>query len=458
MIEQTREYIKRLASNFGATNDSTSKSYIERNNTKEAALHDEGAYFGLISPEEEASGPYHDFSFVVFPALGSNSWLIAIGVGSLGFKNDYDLARYPGLSRFFSSLIDDKGFCKTDFADIETSIPRTFLTNSGITHLKNTINRYSKVLQACQVIDDPTSEIGLKKIGAFVAGYARMRDWPTNESHRKALSDSLKIQSDKIDDFAELLSLVKERKYVIIEGAPGTGKTRLAKQISDKLGAKTFFTQFHAETTYSDFIFGLQPVLNSESLKYAERKGILIKAIEWAINNPSQSAVLLIDEINRANLSNVLGPIFYLFEHKQDISNVEIEIAPGLVLNQMPSNLFVVATMNTADRSLAVVDFALRRRFAWYQLKPRSINSSNFFSKDFNILNEIFQWHASSNELSLQPGQGYFLADNEDEMINRIRYELMPLIREYLQEGILLTAKEEFNNYFLSRINASLFE
>ena len=124
----------------------------------------------------------------------------------------------------------------------------------------------------------------------------------------------------------------------------------------------------------------------------------------------------------------------------------------------MPENLFVIATMNTADRSLAVVDFALRRRFAWYTLIPQMILSDQFYPEDFNEIHRIFDWYAKSNELSLQPGQGYFLAASDDEMKKRIRYEIYPLVREYLQEGLLSSAKEEFNKYFMTRISLSLFE
>jgi 5-methylcytosine-specific restriction enzyme B len=86
------------------------------------------------------------------------------------------------------------------------------------------------------------------------------------------------------------------------------------------------------------------------------------------------------------------------------------------------------------------------------------IKSDEFFEDDFLAFEEIFGWYATSDELSLQPGQGYFIASNEIEMINRVRYELYPLIREYLQEGLLRSAKEDLNSYFLKRINQSLFE
>ena len=105
--------------------------------------------------------------------------------------------------------------------------------------------------------------------------------------------------------------------------------------------------------------------------------------MKYAKEHDKEKVLLIIDEINRANLSNVLGPIFYLFEHKMDKSNVEIEISPGFKINKLPDNFSVIATMNTADRSLAVVDFALRRRFAWYTLKPKAIKSNQFFKEDF---------------------------------------------------------------------------
>jgi len=192
-------------------------------------------------------------------------------------------------------------------------------------------------------------------------------------------------------------------------------------------------------------------------LSYVESLGIFTKALKHAIDT-KETTILIIDEINRANLSNVLGPLFYLFEHKQDIANVKMQITPELEVDKIPDNLFVIATMNTADRSLAVVDFALRRRFAWYTLKPKAIETKQFYKDDFISISKIFDWHAQSNELSLQPGQGYFIASSDEEMRNRIRYEVYTLIREYLQEGLLRSAKEEFNNYFVRRINLSLFE
>jgi 5-methylcytosine-specific restriction enzyme B len=400
-----------------------------------------------------------------------------LGIGSRGFKNDYELATYPGLRRLFSKLINEKGFCKSDFSDIETSLPKPIIGSPDLQHIKNTIKIYTKVLPACQIVAKPESEEGKKTIAAFVAGYAKLREWPSNKDHRKAISEALEpfLKATTIDEAEEIKNLLTERKYIVLQGPPGTGKTRTAKEVAGKIKAKTFFIQFHAETSFSDFIFGIRPDLNNKELSYKESLGSFTEALKFAKDHENEKVLLIVDEINRANLSNVLGPIFYLFEHKMDKSNVEIEISPGFRINKLPENFSVIATMNTADRSLAVVDFALRRRFAWYNLKPNPINgkikklesvtvcelentSGYFFLEDYSAISEIFDWYASSNELSLQPGQGYFIADSQEEMTNRIKYEIFPLIKEYLQEGLIRNAKEEFNNYFTIRINKSLFE
>ncbi len=470
-IENIRKFIKEEAEKFGAKIDwSKERQDFERNNTGKEALNDDGAYFGFISPEEEQSGVFHDFSLTIFPSNPTDidsegkikPWLVCLGVGSSGFKNDYELASYPGIRRLFSRIINDEGFCKSDFSDIESSLPKNFRDNTKIVHFKKTLkkNNYDKVLPACQIVDNPESEKGKKIISAFVAGYGKLREWPSNKLQRKAISDALEpfLKSETTDEVEEIKSLLNERKFIVLQGPPGTGKTRTAKEVAEKIKAKTFFTQFHAETSFSDFIFGIRPDLNNKELSYKENLGSFTTALKYAKEHNNEKVLLIIDEINRANLSNVLGPVFYLFEHKMDKSNVEIDISPGFKIDKLPDNFYVIATMNTADRSLAVVDFALRRRFAWYSLKPKSIKSNKFFKEDFARIQEIFDWYASSNELSLQPGQGYFIADSEEEMKNRIKYEIFPLVKEYLQEGLIRNAKEEFNNYFATRINLSLFE
>lgn len=462
-IEKTIEFVKELAKNFGAKNEDVLNDYVFRNNTKKDALNQGGAFFGLISPEEEPSGPYHDLSMVIFPDKDNRPWLISLIVGSLGFKNDYELANLPGVRRIFSSIVSESGFCKTSFLDIESSLPRKL--TSKIPNLGKTLKNYSKLQLASEIIWDPESDTGRKIIAGFIAAYAQLRNFPGNAEQRKVVSKTISEISriKNVNDEEEALRLVLKRKFVIIQGAPGTGKTRLAKIISQKLDAETFFTQFHAETSYSDFIYGIKPDIEAKEVTYIEQRGIFYESLKKAQEDPEKKVVLIIDEINRANLSNILGPIFYLFEYQSEEKEtlVEIDIGGNYKVNVIPSNYYVICTMNTADRSLAVVDFALRRRFAWYTLKPHLIkitDKNKFFKEDFLAFSDIFNWYASSEELPLQPGQAYFIAETEEEMKDRIKYELLPLTREYLAEGILVNAKDEFAKYFYDRIGEVLFE
>ena len=353
-IENTISFIEQKAADFGAkTENEFNKPYILRNNTGADALKDNGAYFGFIHPEEENSGPFHDFSIAIFPNVDNKPWLVCLGIGSSGFKNDYELATFPGVRRLFSKLVNDNGFCKSDFSDIETSLPKSLTGKSELLHIKNTLKTYTKVLPVCQIVSDPESEKGKEVIAGFIAAYAKLRDWPTNQNHRNEISKALNPfldEGSKKGNTKLIKNLLLERRFVILQGPPGTGKTRAAKIISENLKAKTVFTQFHAETTFSDFIYGIRPDLKNSELRYIEKKGDFTTALKQAIENPNEKIVLIIDEINRANLSNVLGPIFYLFEPKMKNSNVEIEISPDFKINKLPTNLFVVATMNTADK------------------------------------------------------------------------------------------------------------
>lgn len=456
LIEFTKERIK----DFGGKEDEPS-NFIFRNNTKANALEEGGAYFGFIRPEEENTGSFHDFCIVLFPDEkdGEEPWLLSLGIGSLGFLNDYDLSLKPGLRRTFESILSDEGFCKTDLSDTEQPLPKEF--QDKLPHMALTFNKYSKVLPVCEILRDPFSEESRARISAFLAIYAKARGWLRYkyqyENYENAINRVKK--DDKRNDEDEVFNLIKQRKFVILTGAPGTGKTRLAKIIKQKLGAQSFFTQFHAETDYSDFIYGIIPNIDENSLDYKAKYGKFHESLKFAIENPNQPTLLIIDEINRANLSNILGPIFYLFEYNitPEEASERIEICPELIINKIPDNFFMIGTMNTADRSLAVVDFALRRRFAWYDLKPKIIHSEKFFKEDFLKMQDIFYWHARSDELNLQPGQGYFIADSEEQFKLRVEFELLPLIREYLQEQLLIPAKEDFNDYFYSRINKNIF-
>lgn len=458
------DFLEKRASDFGAVSDhgSSAKSYVLRNNAKSGPSDENKAYVGLVQPDETNSGPYHDFSFTVMPGPSEKASLVSICVGSLGFKNDFDLASRPGLRRLFAKLVTKDGVLKSDFSDIESPLPTSFVKRAHLSHLSKTLKTYSSVLAVCQVVPNLESDEGKAIISRLLAAYASVRGWRHNAANDRAIEEALKVDQPEVltNEADEITELLKARRFVVLQGAPGTGKTRAAKIVAKQLPATTVFTQFHAETSYSDFIYGIRPGLNENKVGYRSHEGTLTEAIQLAEKSDG-NVVLIIDEINRANLSNVLGPVFYLFEPRLEDTSVEIQLFPGKSVSRLPENLFVIATMNTADRSLAVVDFALRRRFAWYTLKPKTLKgltNGTFYENDFAEFERIFHWYGSSDELSLQPGHGYFIAGTEEEMNSRVRYELLPLIQEYLREGLMRPAKEDFNEYFLNRIGVPIFE
>lgn len=438
---------------------------MKRSNISHSSFADGKAYFGYVRPEEAPSGAYYDLSFVIFPQENNGKCIVSIVVGSAGFQRDYDIACTAGIRRLFTQLTKKDGysFIKNDFTNIDSQAKDLLCKideDDDLSALHTAIATYSKVILAACIVD-PDTEFFV--IAGWLAQYAKLRNWG-NKSQQQKQNDALKLCLNKksVNVQKDINTLLKNRRFVILQGAPGTGKTYNALKISEKYDY-THFIQFHAETTYSDFVDGIRPSLGNQALTYEYTRGELVKAIETAIANKEKKVLLIVDEINRANLANVLGPVFFLFEDQAGKRNAKVNIA-GHELSELPKNLDVIATMNTADRSIAVVDFALRRRFSWYTIRPQEIIPSEnqvFHKTLFNRFCEIFAMYATDEELNLQPGPSYFLTQKdkaEEIMTERMVYELMPLIKEYLSEGLMSKAADSFSQLFYEYTNRYLFE
>ena len=176
------------------------------------------------------------------------------------------------------------------------------------------------------------------------------------------------------DELARIADLLWERKQVILYGPPGTGKTwlaqRLARHLTGEMDGAVRLVQFHPSYTYEDFFEGFRPQAgDGGSLSFVLRPGPFRDFAETAEDDKSTPYILVIDEINRANLAKVFGELYFLLEYRNE--SIRLQYSPGKPF-RLPPNLFIIGTMNTADRSIARIDSAMRRRFGFVELHPRT--------------------------------------------------------------------------------------
>ena len=254
------------------------------------------------------------------------------------------------------------------------------------------------------------------------------------------------------ENFNEIVELLFRKKNIILQGAPGVGKTFLAKKIAYQLiGMKKNenieIVQFHQSYSYEDFIQGIRPTTSGE---FKVRNGIFYNFCENAKEHPEDTFVFIIDEINRGNLSKIFGELMMLIEYDKRSPRYALKLTYNEEKSTrfyVPENVYIIGCMNTADRSIAIVDYALRRRFAFCDVEPEFGDTfknylSTTLSKSFideicrkvNRVNDIIRTSSSLGK-GLEIGHSYFCqlssVDDEQEWWKSVcKYELFPYLRE----------------------------
>ena len=412
---------------------------------------DAASYAGWITADNPKSGPYQGTSLVWFP--GEEGSVAVLVIGTDGFGADAHILGRPGHRRRLaavSRLHEGRTWVKPDLLDIATEIPAA--VSSTWPDISAALKSYGRVIYAATPVRDANDE---ERVADLLNLFFDEHRTPLTGKAKDAWNARTRQISGAIfpawtED--EVLALLHERRFVVLEGPPGTGKTRLAWRLADRIGAATRI-QFHPARTYEDFVVGLFPRPVGSGLAFEVRAGDLLRANQAAEQGPH---VLVIDEINRADLGRVLGESILLFEAGESGRAVHLPHVPDGFPDtlQLHPNLSVLATRNTADRSIARMDVAIRRRFAfvevWPQLDAVSSEGVDFAQALFDDTVQTFAEYADDETLRLVPGHAYFLDPRPDlpldgradRVARRLRLELVPLLRDYLDERMCGGASE----------------
>nr|WP_302707440.1 AAA family ATPase [uncultured Dialister sp.] len=249
------------------------------------------------------------------------------------------------------------------------------------------------------------------------------------------------------NQYDRLSGVLLNKMNLILQGAPGVGKTFAAKRLAyslmgEKDDSRIEFIQFHQNYSYEDFVMGYRPSGDSYELKY----GIFYQFCKKAENQPDKKFFFIIDEINRGNLSKIFGELLMLIE--KDYRGTKATLAYNGMPFSVPKNLYIIGMMNTADRSLAMIDYALRRRFSFFEMAP-AFESKGFKeyqhsldSRTFDeLISEIIKLNGEiSRDKSLGKGfcigHSYFCGKTKETCTNEwmqsvVDYDILPMLSEY---------------------------
>ena len=293
---------------------------------------------------------------------------------------------------------------------------------------------------------------------------------------------------------AKIETILKRKAQVIIYGPPGTGKTYWAELTAKELAARNNFNKqfsdldeeqkaliagterihpsyvktccFHPSYGYEDFIEGYRPIVNNDQMHFQLRNGIFKKLCIEAIENPSSTYYLIIDEINRGDISRIFGELLMILEKNKRGKSVQLPLSGNIF--SVPENVFIIATMNTADRSIALLDKALRRRFGFLEFMPDISILKNVVLKGIPVglwlesLNKRILENVGRDARNLQIGHSYLMEQDKPitrftQFVRIIREDIIPLLEEYCYEDYSILEKI-LGNALISRETMTIHE
>ena len=254
-----------------------------------------------------------------------------------------------------------------------------------------------------------------------------------------ALGEELLLGADFLRGIERLLD---DKPQVVFQGPPGTGKTYVARKLAECLagsGDRVRLVQFHPSYAYEDFVQGYRPTVDEEGRgSFKLRHGPLVRMVDRAREDPRARHFLVIDEINRGNLAKVLGELYFLLEYRGEEMQLQYSDEPF----KLPDNLYIIGTMNTADRSIALVDLALRRRFHFVEFHPDKPPIKGLLRDWLDDKAEGMEWVADVVDLANEKlenreaaiGPSYFMQDNltEEKVSLTWEHNVLPYIEEQL--------------------------
>ena len=260
-----------------------------------------------------------------------------------------------------------------------------------------------------------------------------------SEPSLEALAADLNLHPSFLE---EIQTLLEDKPQIIFQGPPGTGKTYVARKLARHLAGaddRVTLVQFHPSYAYEDFVQGFRPTLTDDGRAgFALRDGPLMRAAERAQSEPNAKHFLIIDEINRGNLAKALGELYFLLEYRDESASLQYSDEPF----SLPPNLYIIGTMNTADRSIALVDLALRRRFYFVEFDPSTAPIKGLLHRWLNDNAPGMEWVAdavdAANDLlgdtQAAIGPSYFIKPGLDVAdVERIwKHAVLPYVAEQL--------------------------